>query len=59
MLFSLIVPTLNRKKFLINFLKSLEKQEYRNFEVIIIDQNPIDFLKNIITGWEKKNKYNL
>ena len=54
MLFSLIVPTLNRKKFLINFLKSLEKQEYRNFEVIIIDQNPIDFLKNIITEWEKK-----
>ena len=54
MFFSLIVPTINRKTYLINLLKSLEKQEYKNFEVIIIDQNPIDFLKIIISKWEKK-----
>ena len=54
MFFSLIVPTINRKRYLINFLKSLEKQEFKNFEVIIIDQNPKDFLKTIISKWQKK-----
>ena len=54
MLFSLIVPTINRKNYLINFLKSLEKQDYKNFEVIIIDQNPNDLLKPIISSWENK-----
>ena len=57
MFFSLIVPTINRKTYLINFLKSLEKQDYKNFEVIIIDQNPKDFLKIIISNWQ--NKLNL
>ena len=54
MLFSLIIPTLERKNYLINLLKSLEKQELKNFEVIIIDQNPVDFLKKIIIEWEQK-----
>ena len=54
MFFSLIVPTINRKTYLINLFKSLEKQDFKNFEVIIIDQNPIDFLKTIISKWEKK-----
>ena len=54
MLFSLIIPTINRKKYLINLLKSLENQNLKNFEVIIIDQNPIDFLKDIISEWGMK-----
>tara|TARA_B100001989_G_scaffold253290_1_gene239615 strand:- start:187 stop:1023 length:837 start_codon:yes stop_codon:yes gene_type:complete len=54
MLFSLIVPTLNRKKYLINLLKSLENQDLKNFEVIIIDQNPVEFLKDIISEWGMK-----
>ena len=56
MLFSLIIPTLNRKKYLINLLKSLENQDLKNFEVIIIDQNPSDFLKDIISEWGRKIK---
>lgn len=54
MLFSLIIPTINRKKYLINLLKSLEKQDLKNFEVIIIDQNPINFLNQIINEWGGK-----
>ena len=54
MFFSLIVPTINRKTYLINLLSSLEKQDFKNFEVIIIDQNPQDFLKIIISKWKKK-----
>ena len=54
MFFSLVVPTINRKTYLINLLRSLEKQDFKNFEVIIIDQNPRDFLKSIISTWKKK-----
>jgi glycosyltransferase involved in cell wall biosynthesis len=36
---SIILPTLNRYKFLMNVLKDLEKQTYTKFEVIIVDQS--------------------
>ncbi len=38
-LVSVIIPTLNRYKYLADVLTDLEKQEYKNFEVIIIDQS--------------------
>ncbi len=46
---SIIIPTLNRYNYLNAVLKDLEKQTYKNFEVIIYDQsNPFDesFYKN-------------
>ena len=36
---SIIIPTLNRYKYLNNVLKNLENQTYKNFEVIIVDQS--------------------
>ncbi|MFN0173360.1 MAG: glycosyltransferase family 2 protein [Saprospiraceae bacterium] len=36
---SVIIPTLNRYPFLADALKDLEKQDYPNFEVIVIDQS--------------------
>ena len=36
---SVIIPTLNRYNYLEDVLKDLEAQEYKNFEVIIIDQS--------------------
>jgi len=36
---SVIIPTLNRYKYLKDVLEDLEKQEYSNFEVIIVDQS--------------------
>ena len=36
---SVIIPTLNRYKYLKGVLHDLEKQEYSNFEVIIVDQS--------------------
>jgi glycosyltransferase involved in cell wall biosynthesis len=36
---SVIIPTLNRYSFLKNILNDLEKQTYKNFEVVIIDQS--------------------
>jgi len=45
---SVVIPTLNRYEYLKDVLEDLEKQEYNNFEVIIVDQsNPFqkDFYK--------------
>lgn len=51
---SLIVATLNRKEELELFLKSLEEQLYQNFELIIVDQNNNDLLRDLIETYEKK-----
>ncbi|MGO3183454.1 MAG: glycosyltransferase family 2 protein [Aequorivita sp.] len=38
-LVSVIIPTLNRYKYLKDVLEDLEKQDYKNFEVIVVDQS--------------------
>ena len=52
--FSLIIATINRRKSLSRLLGSLSKQSYKNFEVLIIDQNPSDYLIDIISRWESE-----
>ena len=48
MKFSLILCTVNREKEVIDFLDSLVEQIYKNFEVIVVDQNYDNRVKNII-----------
>ena len=36
---SIVIPTLNRYPYLKDVLKDLEKQDYSNFEVIVVDQS--------------------
>ena len=36
---SVIIPTLNRYPYLKDVLEDLEKQDYKNFEVIVVDQS--------------------
>jgi|SRR5690554_1173858 len=38
-LVSVIIPTLNRYEYLKDVLEDLEKQDYKNFEVIVVDQS--------------------
>ncbi len=48
-LVAVIIPTLNRYQYLKDVMEDLEKQDYKNFEVIVVDQsNPFDenFYKN-------------
>lgn len=48
-LVSIVIPTLNRYEYLRHVLEDLEKQDYKNFEVIIVDQSAPyreDFYKN-------------
>jgi len=56
---SVIIPTYNRPDFLVNLLNDLAKQNYLNFEVIIVDQSeksPLG-LKNVINSAKIKIKY--
>ena len=49
-MFSLIVSTLGRVTELDRLLASLDAQAYRDFEVIIVDQNPDDRLLPVLEG---------
>jgi len=47
---SVIIPTLNRYSYLKDVLGDLEKQDYRNFEVIVCDQSD-NFVEDFYKGW--------
>ena len=55
-LVSVIIPTLNRYNHLKKVLHDLEKQSYKNFEVIIIDQSD-SYNEKFYKGWDLKIKY--
>ncbi len=53
---SVIIPTLNRYKYLKDVFRDLEKQTYKNFEVIVVDQtDPFD--KSVYEDWELDIKF--
>jgi len=54
MKFSLILATTGRTDELSNFLYHLLKQEFDNYELIIVDQNDDDRLVSILTGYQEK-----
>lgn len=54
MKFSLILGTISRTGELARFLESLAIQDYRDFELIIIDQNADDRLGPLINIWRQK-----
>jgi len=48
---SVVIPTYNRPDMLINLLKSLEGQKFKNFEVIVIASN--DKTVNLAKDYKK------
>lgn len=50
--FSLLMCTLGRTEELHGFLTSLREQTYRNFELLIVDQNPDDHLWPVLKEYE-------
>ena len=58
-LVSVVIPTLNRYDYLKSVLKDLEKQDYSNFEVIVVDQSDNfnkDFYKNFNLNFQIINQ---
>lgn len=53
---SLILPTLNRTDDIVLFLDSLVSQTYKNFELIVVDQNKGDEIKKITDEYNEKIK---
>lgn len=54
--YSVVVPTFRRPDEIKEFLQSLEKQTYKDFEVILADGSPDDSVKNVIVShpWKLK-----
>lgn len=53
MKFSLIVPTLNRVHETKRLFQSLVAQNYKDFEVIVVDQNPDDRLVELVDSYRQ------
>lgn len=51
---SLVMATLGRSEETKIFLDSLSLQDYRNFELIIVDQNEDDILRDIVDSYKDK-----
>lgn len=41
-IFSVVIPALNEEKFLPNCLESLKRQDFKDFEIIVVDNNSTD-----------------
>tara|TARA_Y100000385_G_C13080406_1_gene633582 strand:+ start:674 stop:1582 length:909 start_codon:yes stop_codon:yes gene_type:complete len=54
MLFSVILPTYNREKFLANAIESVINQSYENWELIIVDDGSTDNTEELVLGYQKK-----
>jgi glycosyltransferase involved in cell wall biosynthesis len=53
-LISVIITTKNEAEVIENLFKSLKKQTFRNFEVILVDNNSTDRTKEISKNYTKK-----
>ena len=47
---SVVIPTLNRYEYLKDVMADLERQDYKNFEVIVVDQTD-PFKEDFYKGW--------
>ncbi len=55
-LISVVIPTYNRSALVVKALYSVLKQTYKNFEIIVVDDNSTDNTKKIIKGIKDKHQ---
>jgi len=53
--FSIIIPTFNRARLLIEALESVKAQSYRPLEIIVVDDGSTDETYNALRNWVKLN----
>jgi glycosyltransferase involved in cell wall biosynthesis len=47
-LFSIIIPTYNRENFISETINSVLESDYKNFEIIVVDDGSTDNTKDIV-----------
>lgn len=52
---SILIPARNEEQYISNVIQSLQKQSYKNYELIILDDNSTDETANIISEYSKFN----
>ena len=55
--FSVIIPTYNRADFIRRTIQSVFNQQYKNFEVIIVDDGSTDATEEVVGNFEFKNLF--
>jgi len=56
---SVIAPNLNEKRYIGLFLRSLARQEFRNFEVVIVDGGSTDGSLEVIDEWKQRVPFDM
>lgn len=54
---SIIIPARNEEKRIGNLLESLKNQSYKDFEVIVVDDNSSDDTKKIVESFKENKEY--
>src|SRR5262249_534017 len=57
MLFSIVIPTYNRMRFLPSALKSVWRQKFQDFEVIVVDDGSTDETPIYLSSLDRKVRY--
>lgn len=52
---SIIIPCYNASAFILETLNSIQKQSYRNYEIIVVDDGSKDNSKELIEGFKAEN----
>ncbi len=55
-IFSIIIPTYNRSHLILNTLNSINNQEFKNYEVVIIDDGSNDNTQEVVENYISNNK---
>jgi glycosyltransferase involved in cell wall biosynthesis len=53
-MFSIIIPTLNEEKNLPVLLDDIKKQEFKNYEVVIVDGKSVDKTASVVESFQKQ-----
>ena len=53
---SVVIPSYNEEKDIAECLKSLEKQDYKNFEIIVVDDGSTDKTREVIKKFKGESK---